>query len=131
MEISLLRKLPLPEECRRMVEKFAFEPHPIAVLIKDLKFEYYYGGWWPNLDVFEPPFLIVSRKNDHMDPETWTPTFTGDRYRDQLLFSYINTTGEHIERRTFRGLPRHYDFGFFDSDSDSDSVSDSDSTANK
>ena len=34
MDIPVLRRLPLPEECRRIVEKFAFEPHPLALLVK-------------------------------------------------------------------------------------------------
>lgn len=34
-----VRQLPLPLECRRLIKQFAFEPHPVALLLKPLMWD--------------------------------------------------------------------------------------------
>jgi hypothetical protein len=36
MEMIAVRQMALPLECRRLIKQFAFEPHPVALLLKPL-----------------------------------------------------------------------------------------------
>ena len=45
MEFPIIRHLPIPEECHKIVEKFVHEPHPTAKLIDKLRFHRFIDHW--------------------------------------------------------------------------------------
>ena len=121
MEIPVLHRLPFPDKCRRMVEKFAFEPHPIATLIKKLRFDYSCESYMSCEDFFEPPALIVGGTGIvRLTCKPWPPKYVRETpmYHEPtdtyftlsfLSFPYDERTGNYIDPATYRGDPNDYD----------------------
>ena len=112
MEIPVLHMLPLPNECRRIVEKFVFEPHPTAKLLKKLSFDHTFECYMPCEDFFEPPSLIVGGTGlVRLNCDHWPPKFvrempmyskSTDTYftLSYLSFSYDEHTGNYVNPKT-------------------------------
>ena len=112
--MSVLHRLPLPEECRRIVEKFAFEPHPLALLVKKLRFEYSIECYMPAEDFFEPPALgVIGAEVGLLNRKTTPPRMygriPGDVLCRLLRFPYDEYTGNYVNPETYRRDPNDYD----------------------
>ena len=114
MELPIIRLLPIPETCHKIVEKFIHEPHPASKLIQALSFtrrdaEYVDNGYGelyldhPTLVITGPgvrikdlstpwPHTYVVRERItpyNMQWWNWETIYT-------LHFKYDEETGEHI-----------------------------------
>ena len=97
MELPIIRRLPLPEECLRLVEKFVHEPHPTAILIDKLYFRRSIFDFFglctprPTLKMIGEDIRII---NEHYFPprympwslEKHPPVFSFDEHSGECLF---------------------------------------------
>ena len=89
MELPLLKYTTLPNEARRIVERFLWKPHPTAVMMQDLGFE---------RDLFDFGWRVWGPTLRMVNVNVWPPRYEADdREKDwanQRTFNFRRTTGE-------------------------------------
>ena len=99
MELPIIRHLPIPEECHKIVEKFVHEPHPTAKLIDKLRFhrfiDQFFGLYTPR------PALKVGGDDVRVIDEFYFPPRFRSRYihKKKPMFTFDVHSGECLVRR--------------------------------
>ena len=99
MEFPIIRRLPIPEECQKIVEKFVHEAHPTAKLIVKLHFyrfiDEFFGLYTPR------PTLKVWGDGIRVIDELYFPPRFRSRYlsKKEPMFAFDEHSGECLFRR--------------------------------
>ena len=106
MEMPIIRRLPLPEECLKLVEKFVHEPHPTAILIEKLYFRRSIFDFFglctprPTLKVLGDDVRVV---DEHYFPPRYRSRYLGKHPHE---FSFDEHSGECVFRKNSLTLIR-------------------------